>query len=111
MEPIRAAHEPYGHPADRRGARAGAPAGSPARRPAVLAHPLEPAAAGFVDTAKLAGLADDAEVTEDLVEFGYGEYEGRTTPEIREERPGWNLWTDGSPGGEDLADAGAAPTA
>ena len=47
------------------------------------------------------------EVTDDLVEFGYGEYEGRTTPEIREERPGWNLWTDGSPGGEDLADASA----
>ena len=69
----------------------------------ILSSPLRRA----YDTAKLAGLADDAEVTDDLVEFGYGEYEGRTTPEIREERPGWNLWTDGSPGGEDLADASA----
>ena len=69
----------------------------------VLSSPLQRA----YETARLAGLADDAEVTDDLVEFGYGEYEGLTTPEIREGRPGWNLWTDGSPGGEDLADASA----
>ena len=69
----------------------------------VLSSPLQRA----FETARLAGLADDAEVTDDLVEFGYGEYEGLTTPEIREDRPGWNLWTDGSPGGEALADASA----
>ena len=56
------------------------------------------------DTAVLAGI--EAEVEPDLVEVGYGEYEGRTTPEIRVERPGWTLWRDGSPGGETLAQAG-----
>ena len=48
-----------------------------------------------------------AEVTEDLHEVGYGSYEGRTTPEIREERPGWDLWHDGTPDGEPLEAAGA----
>src|ERR687894_33293 len=56
----------------------------------VMSSPLRRA----LDTARLAGLADDVETTDDLVEFGYGEYEGRTTPEIRAERPGWSLWTD-----------------
>src|SRR5918992_1730497 len=50
------------------------------------------------ETAELAGL--DAVVDDDLAEFDYGSYEGRTTPEIREERPGWSVWTDGAPGGE-----------
>jgi len=54
------------------------------------------------DTARLAGLGDALEITDDLVELGYGDYEGRTTPDIREERPGWDLWRDGSPGGEPL---------
>ena len=69
----------------------------------VLASPMQRAR----ETARLAGLDAHVEVTEDLVELGYGEYEGRTTPEIREERPGWSIWTDGAPGGESLADAGA----
>jgi broad specificity phosphatase PhoE len=56
-------------------------------------------------TAELTGFPD-AEVDDDLVEIDYGEYEGRTSAEIREERPGWYLWTDGSPGGETPADAG-----
>jgi probable phosphoglycerate mutase len=47
------------------------------------------------------------EITEDLHELGYGDYEGRTTPEIRAERPGWSIWADGAPGGEPLADAAA----
>jgi probable phosphoglycerate mutase len=59
------------------------------------------------ETAELAGLGDRAEIDEDLAEFDYGEYEGRTTPEIREERPGWSLWEDGAPGGETVADVGA----
>jgi broad specificity phosphatase PhoE len=58
------------------------------------------------ETAALAGFGDRAEVDEDLVEFEYGAYEGRTTPEIRVERPGWNLWTGGAPGGETPADVG-----
>jgi len=59
------------------------------------------------ETGRLAGLADRAEVTPDLCEVGYGEYEGRTTKDIRVERPGWDLWRDGAPGGEPLDEAGA----
>jgi broad specificity phosphatase PhoE len=58
------------------------------------------------DTAALAGLGDRAEVDEDLVELAYGEYEGRTTADIRIERPGWTVWDHGSPGGETAAAAG-----
>jgi broad specificity phosphatase PhoE len=58
------------------------------------------------ETAELAGVGDRAEVDEDLAEFAYGEYEGRTTAEIRKERPGWNVWDDGAPGGETPADVG-----
>lgn len=50
-------------------------------------------------TAELAGFAD-AEVLEDLREWEYGQDEGRTTEEIREERPGWTVWTHGPSGGE-----------
>ena len=57
------------------------------------------------ETAALAGLS--AEVDEDLVEFDYGSYEGRTTPEIREGRPGWSVWADGAPGGETAEQVGA----
>jgi probable phosphoglycerate mutase len=69
----------------------------------VLASPMTRAR----ETARLAGLGDAVEITPDLHELGYGEYEGRTTPEIRQERPGWSVWTDGSPNGEPLADAAA----
>ena len=44
------------------------------------------------ETAKLAQLGDVLEVTDDLVELGYGDYEGLTTAEIRVYRPGWDLW-------------------
>jgi broad specificity phosphatase PhoE len=50
-------------------------------------------------TAELAGFPS-AEVDEDLVEWGYGDYEGITTDEIRETVPGWSVWTHPSPGGE-----------
>jgi probable phosphoglycerate mutase len=56
------------------------------------------------DTTRLVGLGDGAEVDPDLSEWDYGEYEGRTTAEIRAERPGWSVWTDGAPGGESPAD-------
>lgn len=58
-------------------------------------------------TAALAGLGERAEVDDDLAEFAYGEYEGRTTAAIREERPGWNVWDHGAPGGETAAQVGA----
>jgi broad specificity phosphatase PhoE len=57
-------------------------------------------------TAELAGLADP-EIDERLWEWDYGAYEGRTTPEIREERPGWYLWRDGVVGGETAEQVGA----
>jgi broad specificity phosphatase PhoE len=47
-----------------------------------------------VTTAALAGL-DNAKPDPDLWEWDYGGYEGLTTPQIREERPGWYLWRDG----------------
>lgn len=50
-------------------------------------------------TAELAGYAD-AEVDDDLAEWAYGDYEGLTTPEIRERAPGWTIWEQGCPGGE-----------
>jgi broad specificity phosphatase PhoE len=59
------------------------------------------------ETAALAGLGERAEVDEDLAEFAYGEYEGRTTADIREERPGWSVWDDSAPGGETAAQVGA----
>jgi broad specificity phosphatase PhoE len=62
----------------------------------VLTSPLSRA----LDTCRLAGLGDNAERRDELVEWDYGDYEGLTTPEIREERPDWNLWRDGCPGGE-----------
>jgi broad specificity phosphatase PhoE len=59
------------------------------------------------ETAALAGLGERAEVDEDLAEFAYGEYEGRTTADIREERPGWSVWDHSAPGGETAAQVGA----
>jgi broad specificity phosphatase PhoE len=55
------------------------------------------------DTCELAGFGAAAVVDDDLVEWDYGEYEGRTTPEIRVEVPGWSVWTHGAPGGETAA--------
>ncbi len=69
----------------------------------VLTSPLRRAR----DTCALAGYGDRAQLRDDLMEWDYGEYEGRTTPEIRTGRPGWLLWRDGCPGGEQAADVGA----
>jgi|SRR5581483_436072 len=64
----------------------------------VLSSPLERA----LETCRLAGYADSVSVDSNLREWDYGEYEGRTTPDIRSERPGWSLWNDGVPGGESI---------
>ena len=69
----------------------------------VLTSPLERA----FETCRIAGFGDRAQLRDELREWDYGEYEGRTTPAIREERPGWTLWSDGVPGGETAADVGA----
>lgn len=57
------------------------------------------------DTARLAGFHVD-DVDERLAEWDYGEYEGRTTEEIRETVPGWTVWTHPCPGGETAAEVG-----
>ena len=62
----------------------------------VWTSPLQRAAR----TCELAGFVAVAEVDQDLVEWDYGQYEGRRTAEIRAERPGWELFRDGCPGGE-----------
>lgn len=67
----------------------------------VLTSPLQRARR----TAELAGFGD-AETCDDLVEWQYGDDEGRTTLEIRAERPGWSIWRDGCPGGERPAQVG-----
>jgi broad specificity phosphatase PhoE len=66
----------------------------------VLSSPLSRAR----ETAELAGLAP--QLRDDLLEFDYGSYEGITTAAIREQRPDWYLWRDGSPGGETAEDVG-----
>jgi len=62
----------------------------------VLTSPLQRAAR----TCELAGFGSEAEVERDLVEWNYGRYEGRTSAEILAERPDWQLFRDGCPGGE-----------
>jgi broad specificity phosphatase PhoE len=62
---------------------------------AVFASPRKRA----LRTAELAGLTV-TEVTDDLAEWNYGDYEGLTSATIHETRPQWSLWTDGAPGGE-----------
>jgi broad specificity phosphatase PhoE len=57
-------------------------------------------------TCALAGFGDMAEVDADLVEWNYGDYEGRTSAQIHAERPNWDLFRDGCPGGESPAQLG-----
>jgi broad specificity phosphatase PhoE len=53
-------------------------------------------------TAELAGFGESAEADPDLMEWDYGDYEGRRTVDIRAEHPGWGLFEIGCPGGETL---------
>jgi broad specificity phosphatase PhoE len=71
--------------------------------PHVFTSPLQRARR----TCELAGFGAQAVVDPDLVEWNYGEYDGKTTAEIRRQRPDWQLFRDGCPGGENVADAGA----
>lgn len=68
----------------------------------VLTSPLQRA----VETCRLAGLGDAADVRRDLLEWDYGDFEGKTTLEIRKERQGWTLWSDGVLGGETAREVG-----
>jgi probable phosphoglycerate mutase len=69
----------------------------------VFASPLRRA----LRTCELAGFGAQAEIDRDLVEWNYGQYEGRRTAEIRAERPDWELFRHGCPGGESPAEIGA----
>jgi len=69
---------------------------------AVICSPMRRAR----ETAELAGLRCTSEAA-GLAEWDYGDYEGLTTVEIRRARPGWDMWRDGTPGGEDAAAVGA----
>lgn len=60
-----------------------------------------------LETARLAGFGGRVETTDALVEWDYGEDEGRTTPEIRTARPGWAIWADGPRGGETKGEVAA----
>jgi broad specificity phosphatase PhoE len=71
--------------------------------PQVLTSPLQ----RVRRTCELAGFAAQVVVDPDLVEWDYGDYEGRTTADIRQERPDWQLFRDGCPGGESVAEVGA----
>ena len=69
----------------------------------IFTSPLQRAA----DTCERAGFGDVAEIDPDLLEWNYGRYEGRTSAEIHAERPDWDLFRDGCPGGESVAAIGA----
>lgn len=69
----------------------------------VLTSPLKRAQ----ETCRLAGYGEVAKARDDLKEWDYGAYEGRTTADIRSESADWVLWRDGAPGGESPADVGA----
>jgi broad specificity phosphatase PhoE len=58
-------------------------------------------------TCELAGFGAMAEIDRDLLEWNYGEYEGRLTSDIHRERPDWQLFRDGCPGGESPKEVGA----
>ena len=58
-------------------------------------------------TCELAGFGDRCEADADLVEWDYGDYEGLTTQQIQQNKPGWQLFRDGDPGGESPADVAA----
>jgi len=64
----------------------------------VLVSPLERARR----TCEIAGYGAQAQIEPDLLEWNYGDYEGRTTDDIRHDRPGWYLFRDGVPNGETI---------
>ena len=68
----------------------------------VLSSPLSRA----WETCRLAGYGEAARAEDDLREWDYGAYEGKTTAEIQRESPGWTIWDGEVPGGETSAEVG-----
>ena len=68
----------------------------------VLTSPLKRAA----ETCRITGFGNRCELCPDLLEWDYGDYEGRTTADVRREVPGWSLWRDGVPRGETADEVG-----
>lgn len=58
-----------------------------------------------VETCSLAGFSKKVILEPDAVEWNYGAYEGKTTEEIDKKHPGWNIFSDGAPGGESPVEA------
>ena len=73
----------------------------------VFAQVLTSPSQRAVRTCELAGFGAAAEIDPDLAEWDYGDYEGRRTAEILTERPDWQLFRDGAPGGESPGQIGA----
>jgi broad specificity phosphatase PhoE len=72
----------------------------------ILSSPLRRAAT----TCEIAGFLKNARLDPNLVEWNYGEYEGRTTAEIQKTAPHWNIFSNGAPAGETVADVSARAT-
>jgi broad specificity phosphatase PhoE len=68
----------------------------------ILTSPLQRA----TETCRLAGFEGQAQTRDDLAEWDYGDYEGRTTDEIRKHTPGWTVFTGTVPNGETVAQVG-----
>lgn len=69
----------------------------------VLSSPMRRA----IDTCRLAGNGGEVRLIDDLKEWNYGSYEGRTTSEIQAENPGWTIWNGNPPGGETASEVAA----
>jgi probable phosphoglycerate mutase len=65
-----------------------------------------PMSRALVSATTVMGEGHDIRIDPNLAEFDYGDYEGLTTDEIREQRPGWDIWRDGCPNGESVEDVG-----
>lgn len=69
---------------------------------AVFTSPMQRA----VETCRIAGYGDVAQIEDGLKEWDYGIYEGKTTPEIRKDQPDWSVWKDEIVGGETVEHVG-----
>jgi broad specificity phosphatase PhoE len=92
-------------PLTERGVRQARALGERLRRYAVTAVLTSPSQRA-VRTSQIAGFGELAEINSDLAEWDYGQYEGRRTAEILLERPDWQLFRDGCPGGESAEQVG-----